>query len=144
MGYYIDSDAQKALKSYKYSGTDLSLTYKYVLSPFAQFCVDKFTPLTIAPNTITLLGLLGMLASYCVMWWYCPTLEEAVDQEKGTDNLDVPRWIFLFNCLMMIFYQTMDNMDGKQARRTGECRSIDCHRDDTVAKASQAKKIQFA
>jgi len=122
MGYYIDAAGQKALKEYKYSGSDLSLTYKYVLSPLAQFCVDKFTPVTMAPNTITFLGLLGMFCSYCVMWWYCPGIEEAVvvDGETTTDNSSIPRWIFLFNCLMMLFYQTMDNMDGKQARKTGK------------------------
>ena len=120
MPFYIDKHAQSSLKAYEYSGTDLSLTYKYLLSPWAQFCVDHFTPLTMAPNTITFIGLLGMLASYLVMWYYCPNLDEAVDSDSSppSDNDSIPRWIFLFNGVMMFFYQTLDNMDGKQARRT--------------------------
>ena len=31
----------------------------------------------------------------------------------------VPAAIFLLNCIAMLVYQTLDNMDGKQARRTG-------------------------
>jgi len=31
----------------------------------------------------------------------------------------VPRWFFLLSAFSLIFYQTLDNMDGKQARRTG-------------------------
>jgi ethanolaminephosphotransferase len=34
-------------------------------------------------------------------------------------NDEVPRWVFLVNATCMFFYQTMDNCDGKQARRTG-------------------------
>ena len=40
MGLFIDAKATATLKGYKYSGSDLSLTYKYILSPLAQKCVD--------------------------------------------------------------------------------------------------------
>jgi len=40
MGVFIDGKGAAALKAYKYSGSDLSLTYKYILSPMAQKCVD--------------------------------------------------------------------------------------------------------
>ncbi|MBP5977864.1 CDP-alcohol phosphatidyltransferase family protein, partial [Brasilonema sp. CT11] len=29
------------------------------------------------------------------------------------------RWIYLFSAACLFFYQTMDNLDGRQARRTG-------------------------
>jgi hypothetical protein len=45
---YLTNDGKEALKNYKYSGADLSLIYKYILSPWAQYCVDHFTPLSIA------------------------------------------------------------------------------------------------
>jgi hypothetical protein len=41
---YITPAGRAALASYKYKGEDRSLLYKYVLSPWAQFCVDYFTP----------------------------------------------------------------------------------------------------
>ena len=53
MGLFIDGKGAAALKSYKYSGSDLSLTYKHVLSPLAQFCVDKFTPMNAGEGTLT-------------------------------------------------------------------------------------------
>ena len=60
-----------------------------------------------------------MLISYLIMWNYCPHLDEAVDQTTGETNSSIPSWIFLFNAIAMFAYQTLDNMDGKQARRTG-------------------------
>ena len=119
MGYVTESGAA-ALHAYKYSGVDKSLTYKYVLSPFAQWCVDKFTPMTVAPNSITFGGLLAMVLSYLVMLYYAPTLGEAVDPATGAETGAVPRWVFFLNGFAMIFYQTLDNMDGKQARRTNK------------------------
>ena len=74
MGLFIEGKGAAALKAYKYSGSDLSLTYKYILSPAAQFCVDNFTPLNVAPNTITLTGLVLMVAAYAVMYMYSPII----------------------------------------------------------------------
>ena len=108
--FFLSDEAADALPKYVYAGDDRSLLYKYVLSPLAAFLVNRWTPHTIAPNTITLVGLLFMVTSYCIEWYYCPTL---------TPNPSAPAWIFLFNCLAMLIYQTLDNMDGKQARRTG-------------------------
>ena len=104
---------QDALRNYKYSGSDLSLTYKYVLSPWAQFCVDKFIPLWMAPNLITFLGLLCPAISLGLFYIY-------------TDGLDqpAPSWVYLLNSLALFAYQTLDNMDGKQARKTGSSSAL--------------------
>lgn len=48
---YLSEEGCRNLHKYKYSGTDASLTYKYVLSPLAEFFV-KFFPLTVAANTV--------------------------------------------------------------------------------------------
>ena len=60
------------------------------------------------PNLITLLGYFAIVASFVVTYYYSP------DYETG-----LPEWVYLFNCLCVFFYQTMDALDGKQARRTG-------------------------
>jgi len=115
--FYLTPKAVAALPKYQYNGSDNSITYKYVLSPLASYLVENFTPLTIAPNTITLLGLSFMLTAYTLIWYNCPTLDEcAVDDHKFSQ---APSWIFGFNGAAMLIYQTLDNMDGKQARRTG-------------------------
>ena len=148
--YYLSDDARRQLPNYKYRGTDLSLVYKYVLSPLAQWFVDNVTPLWVAPNTITTIGLVWMVTSYVAYWYYVPSLncndyysfhnysyniynnddQNNIFSKDGNDNdIDttstspeesfvLPRWIFLWNCVAMLAYQTLDNMDGKQARRT--------------------------
>jgi len=108
--FFLSDSAANALPNYQYAGDDKSLLYKYVLSPLAAFLVNSWTPHTIAPNTITLIGLSFMVTSYLIEWCYSPFLEP---------NPEAPAWIFLFNCIAMLIYQTLDNMDGKQARRTG-------------------------
>jgi ethanolaminephosphotransferase len=108
--FWLSDKAAEALPHFRYAGEDRSLLYKYMLSPFAGFLVDHCTPRSIAPNTITLFGLSLMVTSYCIMWHFSPSL---------VPNPLAPAWIFLFNCMAMLIYQTLDNMDGKQARRTG-------------------------
>lgn len=108
--FFISKEAAAKLPLYQYRGQDLSLLYKFVLAPLATFCVNRLTPLWLAPNSITLIGLCFMVAAYLCMWYFSPTLEPPEDP---------PRWIFLLNALSMMIYQTLDNMDGRQARRTG-------------------------
>ena len=109
--YFLTAQAAHAIPNYQYKGEDQSLLYQYILSPLAQFLVDRCTPRTIAPNSITLVGLCLMVLAYGIFWWYVPTL-----QISDYDSL--PRWIFLYNAVAMLIYQTLDNMDGKQARKT--------------------------
>ena len=113
--YYLTKEARRNLLNYKYKAQDKSLIYKYILSPLAQWLVQNVVPRSMAPNTITSIGLLWMVASYCIYWYYCPTLIPP----STSDNDELPRWIFVFNGISMLIYQTLDNMDGKQARRTG-------------------------
>lgn len=115
-GFFLLSDkAAEALPNFVYAGEDRSLLYKYVLSPLAGFLVNHCTPRTTAPNTITLIGLSLMITSYCIMWYFSPNLEPSPL---------APAWIYLFNFCAMLVYQTLDNMDGKQARRTGSSSSL--------------------
>ena len=44
---FVTEEGGKNARTFKYSGTDLSLIYKYALSPLAQFCVDH-TPRWVA------------------------------------------------------------------------------------------------
>jgi hypothetical protein len=45
---YITEEGKAGLKKYTYKGEDRSLLYKHVLSPWADFCVRRLTPLTVA------------------------------------------------------------------------------------------------
>jgi phosphatidylglycerophosphate synthase len=62
----------------------------------------------VAPNLITLVAFLIVLISHCVfMFW-------------GGDQFGkpVPGWKCVLMCVTIFLYQHLDNMDGKQARKT--------------------------
>ena len=59
------------------------------------------------PNTITLLGFSAIISSYFMTWYFV-----------GEDGV-LPGFVFVLNAFFVFFYQTMDALDGKQARRTG-------------------------
>ena len=125
--FFLNADACRKLPEYQYKGEDRSLIYKYVLSPLAAFLVNHCTPSWLAPNAVTFIGLMWMVAAYGAIWYYVPSLaiQANNDNDVGGGETDdsvednVPRWIFLLNFIGMLVYQTLDNMDGKQARRTG-------------------------
>jgi len=65
-------------------------------------------PTWLAPNLVTLLGFVPMMLCYVLMWFASPTLEDPA-----------PRSLAMLTSFAVFFYQTMDALDGKQARRTG-------------------------
>ena len=103
----LDESQKKAIREYKYRGGDMSILYKHVLSPMAQYFVDAWTPPTIAPNMITAIGLMFNLTALVLTLIYDPTLTAA------------PRWLSFVSGWCVVIYQTLDNMDGKQARKIG-------------------------
>jgi ethanolaminephosphotransferase len=110
MKFYVDVlpvPYLKNLKQYIATGNDLSLTRTYILNHFYE-AIMKIMPLTIAPNMITLIGFMCIVLSATVTGYYAPTLTETL-----------PRWVFLLNAFCLFAYQTLDNLDGKQARKTG-------------------------
>jgi ethanolaminephosphotransferase len=112
---YLSPDAIQSLKNFRYNGVDHSLLYKHVLSPLAGYLVDNCTPSTVAPNSITLFGFSFMIGAFLLIFSHCPSLEYCSSAEVTS----VPRYIFLVNAIALLVYQTLDNMDGKQARKTG-------------------------
>jgi ethanolaminephosphotransferase len=59
---------------------------------------------------VTSIGLVFIALGFSVTAWYNPLLDDAEA---------VPRWAAAFAGVCLFVYQTMDNMDGKQARRVG-------------------------
>ena len=45
---YLKKNYEDNLKKFQYKCTDHSIFYKYISSPVASYCVDKFTPTWIA------------------------------------------------------------------------------------------------
>ena len=108
MGFsYISDHGRKMLPKYQYKGTDRSIFYKYISSPGCNV-ICEYIPNWVAPNLITFTGLLVMVFGHSVMYHYSPKLQG-----------ELPAWVCILQAVVGLTYQTLDNLDGKQARRTG-------------------------
>lgn len=96
----------KNIREYRYKGADSSMIYKYILRPMANSIAQKL-PVWVAPNAITLYGLYCSMFSCILTVMYNPCLDSSG-----------PRWLSLVNGVCLFLYQTLDNVDGHQARRT--------------------------
>ena len=73
-GHYVPVACDDVIRSYRYKGSDLSYTYKYFLSPFAEFLI-QFMPMTIAPNVVTVVGFTMVVMSSMVAIYHSPGLD---------------------------------------------------------------------
>jgi ethanolaminephosphotransferase len=99
----LTEQEKEFVRTYKFTGGDLSIIYQRVLTHWSQFCVDAFVPLWVAPNLLTVLGLIVSLASVVITVYVHPSL-----------GLGCPRWVGVMNGISIFAYQTLDAMDGKQ------------------------------
>ncbi|KAJ9199480.1 hypothetical protein DTO166G4_5488 [Paecilomyces variotii] len=95
------------LKSYKYSSVDKSPISRYILKHYWNAFVELL-PLWIAPNMVTLLGFFFIVANVIFVELFMPDL-------VGPG----PTWLYYSFAFGVWMYSTLDNVDGKQARRTG-------------------------
>jgi ethanolaminephosphotransferase len=103
--YFISEEGLQKLKAYKYvSGEYTWLDNK--LNPY-WLRATEMLPLWVAPNLITFVGFLFIVVAYLLMLCYDFTFKK-----------EIPSWVFLFASFAIFVYQTLDAMDGKQARRT--------------------------
>jgi len=102
------SPAQLAnLDSHKYSCQSNSILDPY-MQPWWNWLVTK-CPLWLAPNLITLAGLAVNIVTTLIVVYHNPDAKG-----KGA-----PQWTYLLAAVGLFFYQSLDAIDGKQARRTG-------------------------
>lgn len=93
---------------FKYKGSCDSLYYKFVQSPLCDWIADRL-PMWLAPNLITLSGFACTLSCKLLMLYlYGFSTEGPVDS-----------WFCYLLGISYFVYSTIDNVDGKQARRTG-------------------------
>ncbi|CAI2368997.1 unnamed protein product [Moneuplotes crassus] len=105
-GKFITEDGLKNIKNHKYKSGGYSMLDN-VMNPFWELVV-KLMPMTLAPNMITLLGVIINFALYFAMFYFDRSL-----------TAEVPSWTYFGFGIGLFVYQTLDAIDGKQARRTG-------------------------
>lgn len=78
-------------------------------------------PMWLAPNLITLLGTIAMIATAFVARANMLVVEgkHASGLSSDAEATGLPAWVHAYIIASLFFYQTMDALDGKQARRTG-------------------------
>lgn len=108
MSIFIPKHAIKHLDEYRYQSEDRSLITKYILKPFWQRFVNVF-PLWMAPNMVTLLGLMFIVVSDVLVFYFDPYYETVS-----------PQWLYFWHSFAVFMYQTFDACDGMHARRTGQ------------------------
>ncbi|KAJ8675678.1 hypothetical protein QAD02_011464, partial [Eretmocerus hayati] len=96
----------RRLGEHKYSCVSDSLLDK-ALQPWWNFLVGQL-PTWLAPNLITIVGLLVNIATTLVLVAYSPDARS-----------EPPRWACLLCALGLFIYQSLDAIDGKQARKIG-------------------------
>eukprot|EP00826_Nyctotherus_ovalis_P042958 TRINITY_DN448_c0_g1_i18.p1 TRINITY_DN448_c0_g1~~TRINITY_DN448_c0_g1_i18.p1 ORF type:complete len:373 (-),score=71.90 TRINITY_DN448_c0_g1_i18:64-1182(-) len=104
---YVTEEAGRCLFTYKYAGSDKSISYNYCWRHISDLIV-KFLPVWIAPNVITLVALIIRIA--CDVWvaYYAWDMAGSIPR--------VPCIVF---ALGYFAYIILDSVDGKQARKTG-------------------------
>ncbi|KAL7750459.1 hypothetical protein RI367_004233 [Sorochytrium milnesiophthora] len=104
---YLSDQALDNLRLYRYSAVDKSPVSKYILRPYWEWATTLF-PMWMAPNLITLIGFSFVWINFLFLLIWVPDME-------GPG----PSWLYFSFALGIWLYSTFDNVDGKQARRTG-------------------------
>ena len=103
---YIPKEHFNSIRSYKYKSSDSSISYKYFMSPLCDYLVNFF-PTWLAPNVITISGFFLNLLYFLITGYYT--------KFKGGF---IPPCACFFSAFCYLLYMILDNIDGKQARRT--------------------------
>ncbi|XP_018620915.2 cholinephosphotransferase 1-like isoform X2 [Scleropages formosus] len=101
----------KRLREHRYSATGRSL-----LEPPCQVYWNwlvRHIPTWVAPNTLTVTGLLINMLTTVILVYFCPSATE-----------EAPAWVFILSALGLFIYQSLDAIDGKQARRTNSSSAL--------------------
>jgi len=111
---YLDRDVLEGFDRYKYSCRDTSPLSNYILHPFWNRAV-LLCPTWIAPNLLTLIGFLCCFGHYLI-----PTIYDYDFTASDIDSQDpIPSWAWALTSFLLFASHTLDGIDGKQARRTG-------------------------
>jgi len=103
---FIGVRGAAALRRYKYSAVDRSIIAPY-FQPFWTRTVELI-PLWVAPNCVTVSGLVLVVASFALAWRTSPALDAELAPE-----------VMLVHAVLLFAYQTLDAVDGKQVRGLG-------------------------
>ena len=104
----LSQEKLERMNQFKYKYTNKSILYNLICSPCLNKLVE-YVPRNIAPNLITLFSLMCNIIAFIVAL-----------TDGGFDfSQELKRSTCFVIAITQLFYQILDNIDGKQARRTG-------------------------
>lgn len=95
------------MQKFQYKGTCDSITYRHLWSPFAEYLL-RYVPEIIAPNTITATALAILTIAHILF-------VSGVGEQQP-----IAAWRLIVMAVTITIYQNLDNLDGKQARKTSK------------------------
>nr|CDS20303.1 choline:ethanolaminephosphotransferase 1 [Echinococcus granulosus] len=95
----------QTIKEHKYASRGSSISESYLQVFWCSLV--PYIPKRVAPNTLTLTGLIINSVSVLILLYYSPDLKS-----------EVPSWSLVLAALCVFIYQTLDALDGKHARQT--------------------------
>ena len=104
---YVSKEAEEGIKKFVYKGGSDSLFYQYIWSPLTEYMVNHIVPEWVAPNLITLFAYVFIVLAHVILIYHCPNLNQPIDS-----------WVLWLHGFALFTYQVLDNLDGKQARKT--------------------------
>ena len=104
-----------SLKNFKYIGLDDSIIYNYLVSPsLNQIIKYNIIPIWLAPNLITILSLIFNIIGFLFVIIECKNDFSKKLSPISTFVITISHYLYII----------FDNLDGKQARRTGTSSSF--------------------
>ncbi|XP_063909556.1 choline/ethanolaminephosphotransferase 1-like [Zophobas morio] len=103
----LSNNQLKNLRDHQYSCQGTTILERLFLLSYWDWLTLK-VPIWIAPNLITVVGLIVNVVTTLILVWYSPDAKQ-----------EAPKWACGFCAVGIFIYQTLDGIDGKQARRTG-------------------------
>ena len=110
MGISLSKKELENIKLFRYKTHGATPVEKAFYEPFWNAVANNCVHDWIAPNALTLLGAVFPIALAVVVGLYNPGFDETT-----------PRWVPLLGFFALFWYQTIDAIDGKHARRTNNC-----------------------
>lgn len=90
------------IKNYRYKSNGLTIIEIYIFDPFWNFIAHKLYPDWLAPNAITLAGLIVPIFQLILTAIYSPELTGVL-----------PNWVIFVYAFGNFWYMTLDATDGK-------------------------------
>ncbi|CAH2057350.1 unnamed protein product, partial [Iphiclides podalirius] len=117
---YLTESHLKGFDNYKYRAVDTSPLSKYVMHPTWNITV-KFLPRSVAPNLLTFLGFVCVVAVAAATWcydhdWYASGGRPG---HRYDGRYEIPNYVYTISSVLIFLAYNLDGIDGKQARRIG-------------------------